>query len=140
MVLGFEARPDEASFAKAAGEPCPHLCPAGCGIYAERPPVCRRFRCAWLQETDLPPSLRPDRCGVLFAMNGNVLGEGFAVYAYELRPGAAEDRAVADVMEQVAARAPVILVRADSRREVLTADPAVAARIAAERSGVRKPG
>ena len=54
VVLGFEARPDELPFAKPAGEPCPHLCASGCAIYAARPPVCRRFRCAWLQEPTLP--------------------------------------------------------------------------------------
>jgi hypothetical protein len=129
VVLGFEARPDESPFAKPAGEPCRHLCAAGCGIYADRPSVCRRFRCAWLQEPTLPPSLRPDRCGVMFAMNDNLLGEGFAVYAYELRPGAADRRPVARVIRQVAAQATVILIRTDGRREVLTTDPAIAARL-----------
>jgi hypothetical protein len=132
VVLGFEARPDESPFAKPAGEPCRHLCAAGCGIYAGRPPVCRRFRCVWLQEPTLPPSLRPDRCGVLFAMNDNVLGSGHAVYAYELRSGAADRRPVARVIRRVAAQAPVILVRADGRREVFTADAAVAGRLQQE--------
>jgi len=130
VVLGFEARPDEASFAKPAGEACRHLGPTGCSIYPERPPVCRRFRCAWLQEQSLPASLRPDRCGVMFAMNDSVLGPGFAVYAYELHAGAADRPPVARVIRQVAAEAPVILVRAGGRREVLTADPAVVARVA----------
>jgi hypothetical protein len=129
VTLGFEARPDESPFAKPAGEPCPHLCSGGCGIYADRPPVCRRFRCAWLQESTLPASLRPDRCGVLFAMNENLLGEGFAVYAYELRPAAADSRAVARTIRRVAAQTTVILIRADGRREVLTADPAVASHL-----------
>jgi hypothetical protein len=138
VVLGFEARPEESPFAKPAGEPCPHLCAGGCGIYAGRPPVCRRFRCAWLQELTLPESLRPDRCGVLFAMNDNVLGPGYAVYAYELRPGAADRRPVARLIRRVATRAPMILIRADGRRELLTADPAVAARLQGEER--RAPG
>jgi hypothetical protein len=132
VVLGFEARPDESPFAKPAGDPCPHLCAAGCGIYAGRPPVCRRFRCAWLQEPTLPPSLRPDRCGVMLAMNDNVLGSGYAVYAYELRPGAATHRPVAGMIRRVAAQTPVILVRADGSREVFTADRALAARLQPE--------
>jgi hypothetical protein len=131
ITLGFEARPEESPFAKPAGEPCRHLCASGCGIYNDRPPVCRRFRCAWLQEATLPDSLRPDRCGVLFAMNDNLLGDGFAVYAYELRPGAADRRAVARVIQRVAAEATVFLVRIDGRREVLTADPSVAAQLEA---------
>ena len=129
VVLGFEARPDEAPFAKPAGEPCPHLCAAGCSIYVGRPPVCRRFRCAWLQEPTLPRSMRPDRCGVMFAMNDNILGSGYAVFAYELRSGAADRLRVAQVIRRVAAQAPVILIRADGRREVFTADPAVADRL-----------
>jgi hypothetical protein len=130
VVLGFEARPDESPFTKPAGVACPHVCPTGCAIYDERPPVCRRFQCAWLQTPTLPASLRPDRCGVLFAMNENVLGEGFAVYAYEMRPGAAEREPAAWLLEQVAREATVILVRTDGRREVWSADPAVQERLA----------
>jgi hypothetical protein len=135
VVLGFEAGPDEASFAKPAGEPCRHLCPMGCSIYSDRPPVCRRFRCAWLQERSLPAALRPDRCGVMFAMNDSVLGPGFAVYAYELTPGAADRRPVTRLIERVAEEAPVILVRADGRREVFTADATLAAHLPAAESG-----
>src|SRR5688500_17002346 len=90
ITLGFQAREGEASFEKPYGVPCPHLVQIGCGIYAERPPVCRRFECGWLQAPNLPEALRPDRCGVLFCVNDNVHGEGDAVYAYELRPGAAD--------------------------------------------------
>ena len=129
IVLGFEARPDESPFEKPAGEPCPHLCPGGCGVYADRPPVCGRFRCAWLQETSLPPALRPDRCGVLFAMNDNVLGDGFAVYAYEVHPGASDRDPALSLLHEVAEQATVILVRADGRREVWSADPEVQARL-----------
>jgi len=75
--------------------------------------------------------MRPDRCGVLFSMNDNLLGDGFAVYAYELRPGAADGRAAARIIRRVATQATVILIRADGRREVLTADRAVMARLSA---------
>jgi hypothetical protein len=51
---------------------------------------------------------------------------GYAVYAYELRTGAADRVQVAKVIRRVAAQATVILIRADGRREVFTADPAVA--------------
>jgi hypothetical protein len=131
VVLGFDARPGEAPFAKPAGIACPHLCPSGCGIYTQRPPVCIRFQCAWLQVPSLPASLRPDRCGVLFAMNDNILGEGHAVYAYELVADASDHDPAATVLEEVAHEATVILVRADGRREVLSADPALQARLEA---------
>jgi hypothetical protein len=65
----------------------------------------------------------------MLAMNDSVLGPGFAVYAYELRAGAADRRPIARVIERVAAEAPVILVRADGGREVFTSDPSIAARL-----------
>jgi hypothetical protein len=51
--------------AKLGGVPCKHLREAGgCGIYAERPRICRSYRCQWLQggfeEED-----RPDRLGAV---------------------------------------------------------------------------
>jgi hypothetical protein len=125
VVLGFEARPEESPFAKAAGEPCPHLCDVGCAIYLERPAVCRRFQCAWLQAPNLPAGLRPDRCGVLFAMNDSPFGPGYAVFAYEMRPGAADRDLAAWLLHEVAQEAPVVLVRADGSREVMSADPSV---------------
>ena len=64
----------------------------------------------------------------MFAMNDNPLGKGFAVFAYELRSGAADGRPVSRVLAQVAARAPVILVRPDGRHEVWSADPTLAPR------------
>src|SRR5687768_11629482 len=92
ITLGFQARADESAFDKPHGEPCRHLIQIGCGIYGERPPVCRRFECGWLQASNLPEALRPDRSGVLFAANDLAglipQGENYtAIFAYELRPG-----------------------------------------------------
>ena len=95
----------------------------GCRIYPERPPACRRFQCAWLQAPNLPAGLRPDRSGVLFCANENVLTAGAAVYAYEMRPGAADEPLPAWLIEELSAAATVFLVRADGRREVLSVDP-----------------
>jgi hypothetical protein len=43
----------------------------GCTVYEERPQVCRDFQCLYLQGMlrgeDLPPELRPDRCGVVIS-------------------------------------------------------------------------
>lgn len=38
----------------------------GCSIWAERPPICRRFRCLWYPNPQLPAGLRPDLCGAIF--------------------------------------------------------------------------
>jgi hypothetical protein len=100
----------------------------GCRIYQERPPVCRRFQCGWLQAPNLPEALRPDRCGVLFCINDNLQGEGHAVYAYELVPGASERELPAWLIRELSEDTTVILVR-EGRCEVLTADPETQARL-----------
>lgn len=33
-------------------QPCPHFSNGRCGIYAQRPPVCRTYRCALLERVD----------------------------------------------------------------------------------------
>ncbi|MEZ6188430.1 MAG: hypothetical protein R3F62_25945 [Planctomycetota bacterium] len=46
--------------------PCPQLCEAGCGAYAERPDECRAFRCAWHRgDGQLADDDRPDRVGLM---------------------------------------------------------------------------
>ncbi len=87
--------------------------------------MCRRFQCAWLSAPNLPDALRPDRCGVMFSTNENAVGEGYAVYAHELRPGALEDDLPRWLIEQVVEEVTVILVPLGRPVEVLTTDPAV---------------
>ena len=122
VALGFEAREGESAFSKPHGSPCLHLVQIGCRIYDERPPVCRRFECGWLQAPNLPDALRPDRCGVLFCTNDNALGEGYAVYAYELRPRAANAPLPVWLLGELSAQTTVILIRAGGD-EVLVAEP-----------------
>jgi hypothetical protein len=119
VVLGFEAAPGESTFTKPAGTPCPHLIQVGCGVYQERPAVCRRFECAWISAPNLPEALRPDRCGVMFCTNDHPDGEGYAVFAYELRPGALETELPRWLIEQVVGELPVFLVRLGQPVEVL---------------------
>ncbi len=46
--------------------PCKHLCKTGCGIYNERPEVCRAFTCAWLnKELNLPDWMKPNNAHVI---------------------------------------------------------------------------
>jgi hypothetical protein len=58
---------------KPAWTRCTHSRPGtahGCAIYADRPPSCQSYECAWHQTQQVthpwPPELRPDRCGVIF--------------------------------------------------------------------------
>ncbi len=67
-----EMRIREPGWRKAAGSACPHCTGDGCGIYARRPPSCRSWFCLWRRMTHLPDALRPDRCGVLFAIGWNL--------------------------------------------------------------------
>ncbi len=50
---------------KKAGVPCPHLEQKGCGIYDNRPPVCRAFLCGWRLLPEQDASWRPDLSGVM---------------------------------------------------------------------------
>lgn len=39
----------QVDLAKPAGVPCRFVCESGCTIYENRAPICRRFRCDWLE-------------------------------------------------------------------------------------------
>lgn len=119
MVLGFDAAPGESGFTKPPNMPCPHLIQIGCGIYNERPSVCRRFECAWISAPNLPDEMRPDRCGVLFCTNDHPDREGYAVFAYEMRPGAVDTPLPTWLIEQVVSELPVFIVRPGEEVEVL---------------------
>jgi hypothetical protein len=49
------------------GQPCRHCTVSGCAIYETRPQEpCVVFRCGWLRSgSQLPPEMRPDRCGAI---------------------------------------------------------------------------
>jgi len=54
-------------FTKPAGQLCVHArATGGCGIYPDRPPVCRRWHCLWRHVAELPDDARPNRLGVMF--------------------------------------------------------------------------
>jgi hypothetical protein len=48
---------------KPRGTMCGHFHGAGCGIYADRPPPCGAFRCAWLINETLGPEWHPLTAG-----------------------------------------------------------------------------
>jgi hypothetical protein len=54
--------------AKPAGILCGHSTGIACGIYPDRPETCVRWHCLWRKIGALPDELRPDRSGVMFAI------------------------------------------------------------------------
>ncbi len=59
-------RIEEPAIKKMPGVPCRHLLPAGrCGIYSDRPSVCRTWYCGWRRIGALGDDWRPDRSRVL---------------------------------------------------------------------------
>ena len=47
---------------KPSGRWCPHAAIGkGCGIYQDRPPVCREFLCQWMLEPGLGPEWKPEK-------------------------------------------------------------------------------
>jgi hypothetical protein len=54
--------------AKPAGVLCRHSTGVACGIYQDRPEACVRWHCLWRKIGALPDELRPDRSGVMFAV------------------------------------------------------------------------
>jgi hypothetical protein len=60
-------RIDAPELQKATGVMCPNCTGQGCGIYAQRPQVCRDWLCTWMRTSEIPDEFRPDRLGVMFS-------------------------------------------------------------------------
>ena len=72
--------------AKPAGQDCPHQRgEAGCGIYETRPPICRGYKCLWLQG-GLEHDERPDKTGGIVDLESR--GTGVQLAIREIRRGA----------------------------------------------------
>lgn len=65
------------------GKACVFLTDAGCGIYDNRPKVCRGFQCAWSQHL-LPEDLRPDKCKLLVSVVKNKDEQYFQIIELDL--------------------------------------------------------
>jgi hypothetical protein len=52
---------------------CQHAVGSGCGIYDQRPLICRDFVCVWLK-SNLPEKYRPDKCGVIVRIAAELNG------------------------------------------------------------------
>lgn len=85
--------------AKPAGVDCVHQCgERGCGIYATRPPICRDYRCLWLQG-GLRDDERPDRTGGIVDLES--VGIGVRLGIREVRRGAFD---ASPALQAIAAR------------------------------------
>ena len=50
---------------KPANVAC-RYCDGGCSIHESKPQTCAEYECAYYQGKDVPLSLRPDKCGIIF--------------------------------------------------------------------------
>ncbi len=91
---------------KPAGQPCIHQTSRGCGIYHERPGVCREWFCLWVRDTQVfCETHRPDQLGVFFSVSRPDAGGQQRIYAHEIHPGALdrpEPRRVINFLRQFA--------------------------------------
>jgi len=114
VVLTIEEPPIE----KQANEPCRFLCQdgGGCGIYAERPELCRGFKCLWLFSSVIPEVFRPDRCGLMVRLvdkdgSGRVerLEDG-VLTVHETRPQALHEDAAQELLTRLMLTLPLPVV------------------------------
>jgi hypothetical protein len=56
---------DTPELRKPAGVLCRYNTGSGCGIYDDRPPVCRQWHCGWIRSASLSADLRPDKSDLL---------------------------------------------------------------------------
>ena len=66
---------------------CEHVCEAGCAIYPDRPRSCHDFTCLWLHGFFGLDKHRPDKLGLIFAMQRD-RKLGAILVAWESWPGA----------------------------------------------------
>lgn len=91
---------------KAAGVDCEHQRgERGCGIYETRPPICRAYRCLWLQG-GLEDDERPDRTGGIVDLE--TVGIGLRLRIREVREGAFDESpALQEIAERYRSEMPV---------------------------------
>jgi hypothetical protein len=100
---------------KPEGEWCVHCTATGCGIHPTRPRSCRNFECFWLMDESFPEDLRPDRCGIVAAFNGDDHGS-VVLHLDPDRPDALAHPPGAELLEAVlTAFDPVFVVCGDDR-------------------------
>ena len=124
----FEVKP----LGKAFGEPCKHLGKTlfghGCQIYNERPDVCRRYVCLWLdsqrKEHPFPEGLRPDVTKVVMGWPWGEDRETLFVYPYPGYDNAWQKPPVSLYLRSVLAKGAKVVVVVDKKRIAIKGDMA----------------
>lgn len=70
-VCCISLRIEQNDLKKAADVRCHNLSENGCGIYTERPSVCRNWYCGWRMIPSLGNEWRPDKSQILIKLSGN---------------------------------------------------------------------
>lgn len=98
---------------KPAGAPCAHQTEAGCGIYGDRPSVCKVWFCMWVRDEGRifdDVDHRPDRLGVFFTASPRDEAGRQTIFAHEIRPKASDEPDARSVIEFLRQAAPVAVV------------------------------
>ncbi len=113
--------PEAPYLGKARLERCKHLGESkGCGNYDNRPDECKQFHCMWLLD-GLDKELRPDRCGLIVAINLNQFAEAgvpHTVVVWETRPEAADTGDGGRLVEVISRSHAVVINGHDGRLRV----------------------
>jgi Fe-S-cluster containining protein len=64
---------------KPVNTACPNCTKDGCSIYSNKPQTCNEFECAYLHGKNVPESLRPDNCGVIFVKRSDTRFDGVVI-------------------------------------------------------------
>jgi hypothetical protein len=110
---------------KPAGVACPHLGEHGCRCYAQRPQLCKDFRCAWHADASWPDPWRPDRSGLVCLRE--TLSDGLVAAAvFETAPGALQSETGRQILAELQRTTSVVaMVDADQQRRCLPGSVAI---------------
>ena len=92
-----------------------HQRSGGCGIYEDRPRICRGFACNWsMGDPAIPAGARPDASGLLVFIEDTPAG--LTIQVRELFPGALADGWIRTAMARWRTKLTVAVEHADGRR------------------------
>ena len=114
-----------ADVAKPPHARCAQLGQGGCGIYPSRPKACSSYVCGWLADgARFADDERPDLVGLVPAVPAGIALVPLVIR--EIDAGSADAPAARAMLDRLASRQIVVLIRRDGTRELL-GPPAMAA-------------